>query len=274
VFGNKSVRPAHVQFTILPEWYQLLWLRWLAAMVFFALAVFVSVRYAMASEKRKRLQSELKQTISRLELEAIHLQINPHFIFNCLNAIQNAIHKNNTERASYFINRFAKLMRKALMLSKESFITIDEEYSFINNYLEVEQLRHNGAFDYRVEIDPGLDANATYVPAFILQTFIENSINHGVRYLKGEKGEIVLRFVKTDKLEIHLDDNGIGIVASKVINQNSLSQHSSKGLELMHARVDSLNKLYHRNIEIRITDKSERNKEEHGTEVVISLNLS
>ena len=274
VFGNKSVRPAHVQFTILPEWYQLLWLRWLAAMVFFALAVFVSVRYAMASEKRKRLQSELNQTISRLELEAIHLQINPHFIFNCLNAIQNAIHKSNTERASYFINRFAKLMRKALMLSKESFITIDEEYSFINNYLEVEQLRHNGGFDYRVEIDPGLDANATYVPAFILQTFIENSINHGIRYLKEEKGEIVLRFVKTDRLEIHLDDNGIGIVASKIINQNSLSQHSSKGLELMQARVDSLNKLYHRNIEIRITDKSELNKEEHGTEVVISLNLS
>jgi len=273
VFGNQSIRPAHLKFTILPEWYQLLWLRWLSGLVFVMLSVFITFKYSRQNEKRKLLKAELNQTISRLELEAIHLQINPHFIFNCLNAIQNAIHKNNAETASYFINRFARLMRKALMLSKESFITIDEEYSFINNYLEVERLRANNNFDYSIEIDPALNKNATFVPAFILQTFIENSINHGIKYLKDERGMIILRFIKTGRLEIRLDDNGIGIKAAKLIDQNTLSQHSSKGLELMQARVDSLNKIYHRNIQVSIIDRAELNKNEHGTSVIISLDL-
>jgi len=272
LFGNKSIRPAHIEFTIVPEWYQLIWLRWLAALALVAIAIFITFKYSKQHEKRKRLRSELSQTISRLELEAIHSQIKPHFIFNCLNAIQNAVYNNNVESASYFINRFAKLMRKALMLSKESFISIDEEYEFINNYLEVEKLRHNNRFDYSIEVDPALNKSASIVPAFVLQPFIENGINHGIKYLKDEKGLITLKFTKTDTLEIRLDDNGIGICASKKISENR-SGHSSKGIELVTARIASLNKIYSKNIQIKIVDKTELDKNERGTTVILSINL-
>lgn len=273
VFGNKSLHPAHIKFTILPEWYQLLWLRWLAALAVIALAVIITLKYSSQLEKRKRLQSELNQTISRLELEAIHIQINPHFIFNCLNAIQNSIHNNNTEKAEYFINRFAKLMRKALMLSKETFISIDEEYNFINNYLEVEQLRHNNGFSFLIEIDASLNKSAPLIPAFCLQPFIENAIVHGIKYLKNEKGLITLRILKKDRLEIRLTDNGIGIEASKKLKEKNLGNHHSKGIELMLARVASLNKIYSRNIEVKITDRGDPDSKDHGTSIVISLNL-
>jgi ligand-binding sensor domain-containing protein len=273
VFGNKSLYPAHIKFTILPEWYQLLWLRWLAALAVIPLAVIITLKYSSQLEKRKRLQSELNQTISRLELEAIHIQINPHFIFNCLNAIQNSIHNNNTEKAEYFINRFAKLMRKALMLSKETFISIDEEYNFINNYLEVEQLRHNNGFSFLIEIDGSLNKSAPLIPAFCLQPFIENAIVHGIKYLKNEKGLITLQILKKDRLEIRLTDNGIGIEASKKLKEKNLGNHHSKGIELMLARVASLNKIYSRNIEVKITDRGDPDGKDHGTSIVISLNL-
>ena len=272
-FGNKSIQTAHITFIIAPEWYQLLWLRWAAVSAMVMLTIFITFWYGKRNEKRRRLRSELNQTISRLELEAIHSQINPHFIFNCLNAIQNAVYKNNVETASYFINRFAKLMRMALMLSKESFISIDEEYSFISNYLEVEQLRYNNSFDYTIEIDSTLNKSIAVVPAFVLQPFIENAINHGIKYLKGEKGMITLKFIKTDKLEIRLDDNGIGIAASKKIYQNSSGQYKSKGTELIYARVDSLNKIYKKNIQVKIIDKGELNDNTRGTTVIISLDL-
>ena len=164
-------------------------------------------------------------------------------------------------------------MRQALMLSKETFISIDEEFNFINNYLEVEKLRHNNSFEYTIEIDNKLNKSIPGVPAFVLQPFIENAINHGIKYLKNEKGVISLKFIRTDKLEIHLDDNGIGINASRKIKKGSIGQHSSKGIELMQARVESLNKIYQRNIQIKITDKTELNSNEHGTTIIISLDL-
>jgi signal transduction histidine kinase len=273
VFGNKSLKAAHLQFTIVPEWYQLAWLRWLSALAAIVLAIFITFKYSKQFEKRKRLRSELKQTISRLELEAIHSQINPHFIFNCLNAIQSAIYKNNTETATYFINRFAKLMRQALMLSKESFISIDEECSFINNYLEVEKLRYNNSFEYSIDVAPGLNKSAPFVPAFILQPFIENAINHGIKYLKNEKGLITLRFEMAGRLIIHIEDNGIGINAARKINEQSSGMHRSKGTELILARVKSLNEIYNKGIEISITDKQDNGSNGRGTIVTISLSI-
>jgi hypothetical protein len=271
IFGNRSSAPAHIQFTIVPEWYELLWLRLVVAVSVLLMLLWFTFRYSRRIEQRRRLQSELNQTISRLELEAIRLQINPHFIFNCLNAIQNSIYEHNADRASYFISRFAKLMRKALMLSKESFITVDEEYDFLNNYLEVEQLRHNHSFDYSIKIAPAVNRTQPVIPAFVLQPFIENAINHGLKYLKTERGNIELSFSGSDRLVLRLEDNGIGIDASKEIHRRNSSKHTSRGIELMLARVESLNKIYNRNIAIAISDRQHEGGQAHGTLVIITL---
>ncbi|PQJ11046.1 hypothetical protein CJD36_013840 [Flavipsychrobacter stenotrophus] len=271
IFGNRSVRPSHITFTILPEWYQQLWLRWLAGLLVVMAVAGITFYYSKIHEKRRRVRSELLQTISRLELEAIQQQIDPHFIFNCLNAIQGVIYKNNTDVASYFINRFAKLMRKGLMLSKETFISVEEEYEFINNYLEVEQLRLNNSFDFTIVVDGSINKSQPLVPAFILHPFIENAINHGIKYLKGERGTINVEFVKTDRMEIRLTDNGIGVNASKKIKEQRLSGHTSKGTELILARVESLNKIYNKDIGVEILDRSDQGPGERGTIVIISF---
>jgi sensor histidine kinase YesM len=137
----------------------------------------------------------------------------------------------------------------------------------------VEQLRHNNGFDYSIEIDVSLNRSTPVIPAFVLQPFIENAIVHGIKYLKNERGLISVQIVKKNRLEIKLSDNGIGIAASRKLKEKNLGSHHSKGIELMLARVASLNKIYSRNIDVNITDKSELISGEHGTIIIISLDL-
>lgn len=271
VFGNKSKQPAHISFTILPAWYQLWWVRTLAALLLIAIVAGITYLVSKRYERRRQLSNELRQTISRLELDAIKQQIDPHFIFNCLNAIQGVIYKSDTDTAAYFINRFARLMRKGLMLSKETFISIDEEYSFIDNYLEVEQLRLNKTFDYSITIDPAINKSQPIVPAFIVHPFVENAINHGIKYLKGQNGYINISVIKKDKIEIHITDNGIGINASRKLKEANASGHQSKGISLILSRVESLNEIYNRSINIQIADRSDQPGKERGTHIIISF---
>ncbi len=273
ILGNKSKIPAHITFTILPAWYQQIWLRVLAIVLVASIIAIITYYISKRYEKRRQLRNELRQTISHLELDAIKQQIDPHFIFNCLNAIQGVIYKSDTDTAAYFINRFAKLMRKGLMLSKETFISVDEEYSFLDNYLEVEQLRLNKSFDYTITIDPSINKSEPIVPAFIVHPFVENAINHGIKYVKGQKGKIDIRFICTDRIEIHLEDNGIGINASKKLKEANPSGHNSKGISLILSRVESLNKLYGRDISVQIADRSDKHPGEKGTIVIISFNI-
>jgi LytS/YehU family sensor histidine kinase len=275
VFGNKSNTSAQFTFEVKPAWYQTFIFKFF--IYTFLILMLIGFVYFFTKQKldKKRKEEDLKQLISKLELEAIRSQINPHFIFNCLNAIQNSIFKGEYEQASHYINRFAVLMRKTLELSKESYISIEEESEFIKNYMDVEKYRMNDKFDYSIIVDSQLDKMNAIIPAFILQPFIENSINHGIKYLKGEKGLIVLSFEKvSNQLIITIDDNGIGLNASKEIQRNSSSKHSSQGMDLIRRRAETLNNLYDKNITIEIKDKSDIRINERGTRTVITLNLN
>jgi ligand-binding sensor domain-containing protein len=274
VFGNISAKDLVYRIEILAAWYQRLWVKSIALIALLSALIFVVFRYTRMSEGKKNKEMALRQMVSKLELEAIRSQINPHFIFNCLNAIQNVILKRDYDGASYFINQFAVLMREGLELSKENFISIKEEVAFIGNYMEVEKLRLSNSFNYKIVVDEALSASKALIPAFVIQPLVENSINHGIRLLRNQTGEVSVSFIaEKDAVRIVIDDNGIGFNQSQKIKDEMLTFHHSKGMGLVHQRIHQMNELYGKEITLSVKDKSELDANQQGTTVELRLNF-
>jgi ligand-binding sensor domain-containing protein len=274
VFGNLSAKDLVYRIEILAAWYQRLWVKTIALMAFLSALIFGVFRYTRMREGKKSKEMAMRQMVSKLELEAIRSQINPHFIFNCLNAIQNVILKRDYDGASYFINQFAVLMRKGLELSKENFISIQEEVAFIGNYMEVEKLRLSNSFDYKIVVDEALSISKSLIPAFVIQPLIENSINHGIRLLRNQAGEVSVSFIaEKDAVRIVIEDNGIGLNQSQKIKDEMLTFHHSKGMGLVHQRIHQMNDLYSKEITLKVRDKSELDGNQQGTIVELSVNF-
>jgi hypothetical protein len=205
-YGHWSPLSA-LSFTIRSPWYATGWARALAYMLL-ALLLYAFFRYRTGQIKREsRLQAEM----FRLERAALQAQINPHFIFNCLNSIQHFILNNESDAAVLYLAKFAKLVRGALQASVSSQVSLNEEVKMLNNYLALEQLRFKNVFEYAISVDEKLDREGTFLPPLIVQPFVENAVLHGMRG-KEKGGQIEVRFLSADGfLHIQVCDNGPGM---------------------------------------------------------------
>ena len=173
--------------------------------------------------KTKRLMKihTMNQEISALEKSALQAQMNPHFIFNCLNAIQNFISQNDKEYAMDYLGKFAKLIRQYLNASVSDMITLDEEISMLNTYCELESLRFSERFVYEISLHEDIDTMAVRLPSMLIQPFVENAIIHGMK--SNANGFIKVQFNKiNDHLNVTIEDNGKGFDQSKVNIRKSL----------------------------------------------------
>ena len=163
--------------------------------------------------------------------------MNPHFIYNALNSIQNFIFKNDPEKANYLLSRFSNLMRKSLNLSKLNFIPIEEEIEFLENYLQLEKMRFEDKFDYSITKSENITLNEK-IPPLLIQPLIENSIKHAFSSID-KKGLISIRFSKSDsKLKITVDDNGKGI---KGVNIDDYTEENPHALYIIRERINIIN---------------------------------
>ncbi len=189
-------------------------------------------------------QDELKNinTIFQLEQQLLRNQINPHFIFNSLNSIQNLVLSNNSINAYEYISKFGKLLRKTLNNSDEILTPLNEELDNLKVYIELEMLRMNNKFNYVIEVDPIINLIAIKIPILLIQPYVENSIWHGFSGLaNNEEGMLILKIQqKAALLHIQIIDNGIGIEASRKLKEQI---HQSKGLNINIKRLDSINYL-------------------------------
>jgi len=171
------------------------------------------------------------------ELNTLRNQMNPHFIYNALNSIQNFIFKNDPVRANYLLSRFGTLIRKSLDLSKLNYIPIDEEITFLENYLELEKMRFEDRFDFNIIKSQNITNNEK-VPPLLIQPIIENSIKHGFSGIK-KKGQITIEFVKTtSNLKIYVSDNGKGI---KPVNIDDKDEEKPHALYIIRERINIIN---------------------------------
>lgn len=216
--------------------------------------------------KRQRIKQSqrelfLKAKISDVELKALRLQINPHFIFNSLNSISDFIQKNDVQKADHYLLKFAKLMRAILENSEEKEITIAEELNMLELYMSLEAMRLNNTFTYEFIIEDDIDIHNTFIPPLILQPFVENSIWHGLAKNDIE-GKITIHITKDNSmLNCIVEDNGIGR------NTNEKSNQKSYGMKITKDRLDVLNKIKNTNANISIVDL------EKGTRVEVTLPL-
>lgn len=231
------------------------------------IAVFIIVLLVFRHNNEKL---RLKQRASELEMQALRAQMNPHFIFNCLSAINHFILDNETDKASDYLTRFSRLMRMVLVNAGKESITLEEELDMIRLYLDMEQLRFKDAFEYTINISPGLQPSMVNVPCFILQPFCENAIWHGLLHKEG-KGRLELQLTRKEtQLVISIKDNGIGMEKAAKLKTKTVE---SMGQKLSASRLALFNKGKFSSSYFTIHDIKDKNGITAGTEVVLKINL-
>jgi len=212
----------------------------------------------------------LQKELAEYEQKALHLQMNPHFVFNCLGSISSFIVQNGTDSAIKYLSKFSKLMRLTLEYSKESLIPIDKEIESLQNYLELEQLRFNQVFDFTIVKSDEIEDD-TAIPPLLLQPFVENAIIHGLMPKK-EQGRIDVTFaIDGDNLVCTITDNGIGIDKSRQMKEQSVSVHKSMALDITKKRLEMIKAITSRKANVDITERADDRGEVIGTQVVITL---
>ena len=235
-----------INFSIQEAWAEKLWVKALLGLVgLLLLSLFIRWRIKIAKRKieKEKAQLQLEKDLISLENKALQLQMNPHFIFNCLNSIQGQIGKVEDRKVKYNLAKFSKLMRSILNHSRQERISLQEEIDLLINYLGLEQISRNQSFDFSIDMDESIDPETTMIPPLMMQPFVENAIIHGVGPLKDRKGHIQINFkLKGQYLLCEIQDNGIGRAAAKEIKSQQANKNKSVALKVNSERLDLLHK--------------------------------
>ena len=214
-----------------------------------------------------RLALKLKE-MEELKMTALQSQMNPHFLFNSLNSINNFVIKSEVEKASDYITKFSKLIRVILNSSSSPTTTLSEELSILALYVKLEQMRVSGGFEYIVTVDESLDLDSIKVPTLFLQPFIENSIWHGIMKVEGEKFIKLTIKEENENVICTILDNGIGINKNKKVTHIS-ERRKFLGAEATENRI----RMLHQNKGVEIETKDISNETTTGTKVTITFPL-
>ncbi len=234
----------------------------LLSLVLIGSLIFFYFLYKNVREKRKANQ--------KLLLKSLRTQMNPHFIFNALNSVNNFIAKNDEKAANKFLADFSRLMRKVLDYSQKDFITFEEEIELNELYLKLEHFRFRDKFNYTFENNAKQYGYSQEVPPMLVQPFIENAVWHGLRYKEGEGHLDVSINEASDHLSIIIKDDGIGRKKSKALKTDNQKKYKSTGLENVSKRIALINDLYDKNYEIKVSDLNST-IEDTGTIVEIKI---
>jgi len=214
----------------------------------------------------------ITQKNKKIALQSLRREMNPHFIFNSLNSVNQFIAQNKELEANKYLSSYSKLMRNIMENSNKDFITLSTEIEQMKEYLELEHMRFQDKFTYRIDVDQELDIDAILIPNMLIQPQLENAIWHGLRY-KDEKGFLRLDITKENNhyILISVEDNGIGLKKSEELKTRHQKTHKSRGLTNTRERINLLNNLYKCDINIEI---SEKNEPEPGVIIKIKIPLT
>jgi hypothetical protein len=226
---------------------------------------FIQRRIASIREK-----AALQQKMAETEMAALQAQMNPHFIFNCLNCIDSMVQDGDKFNATTYLNKFARLLRNVLEGSRSTTVSLSGDLVTLQLYLELECMRMDESFSWKIDLPEEVAAADIRVPSLIVQPYAENAILHGLRHLSGKKGELnIMVRLKGEVLIYTITDNGVGRAFAKTIQK---TQHTSFGLEITRERIEHFNQ--HNRGSVTITDLRNEKGEPEGTEVQVLLPLN
>lgn len=197
----------------------------------------------------------IRRKNKKIALQSLRREMNPHFIFNSLNSVNQFIAQNNELEANKYLSSYSKLMRNIMENSNRDFISLSTELEQLKEYLDLEHMRFRDKFAYRITVDEALDADATYIPNMLIQPQLENAIWHGLRYKEGA-GTLALTIHKEkESVIVQVEDDGIGLQKSRELKTKHQKRHNSRGLTNTGERIRLLNELYGMRIVMEVTDK-------------------
>lgn len=212
--------------------------------VLLAITGIVVLRNILARRKADKL----------LTLQSLGGQMNPHFIFNSLNSVNEYISQNDERKANRYLSDFSKLMRQVMDDSKHTMIPLNEEIDMLRLYLQLEHTRFSEKFDYTLTVDENLDPTDCTIPPMIVQPYLENAIWHGLRY-KDTKGQLKVHFSQSgNQVIVGVEDNGIGIAKSRELKTQNQKKQSSMGMKNIETRIQLLNEVYKAAISIQVIE--------------------
>lgn len=249
----------------------------------------MEAQYLEQLEKRKQIELEIKYEAekkrheaellrlqaTKLQLKALRAQMNPHFMYNALNSIQNYITSNEITSAAKYLAKFAKLMRQSLDYSDLEIISLEKEIEFLEDYLYInEKLRFEGRLKYEIFVHDDIEEDILGVPTMIVQPYVENAIEHGLRTKKDGFVKVKFMPLDDDNILCIVEDNGIGREKARQIRQQdpNYQNHRSRGTNITEKRLQILHHSKSQNVFVKTIDlKNARTKEPRGTRVEIQI---
>ncbi|HEY4336281.1 MAG TPA: histidine kinase, partial [Puia sp.] len=272
-FGQKSdVLTLNIE--VATPWWQTFWFEGLVLLAILCLAWLLASLRIRRIRNRQREKEQVSQRMMELEHTALQSQMNPHFIFNCLNSIQQYIFDQDIFAANKYLTGFSKLIRATLQNSSKPFILLSEEIGYLSGYLSLEKLRFKDKMDYTIVVDPTLQGSDYLVPPMLIQPYVENSMRHGLRHKTQGKGTILIRFRhEGHRLSVTVEDNGIGRKGAAAFKTREHIEYQSKGMSLTADRIRMINARYNDPIRVEVIDLEDDAGRPAGTRVVMEFPL-
>lgn len=241
----------------------------------FLLLTWLFVTLRIKNIRRRQMErEELNQRLAEMEITALQAQMNPHFIFNCLNSIQQYIFDQEVLAANRYLTGFARLIRSTLHNSSKAFISLADEIDYLSTYLSLEKGRFKEKMDYTIHADPSVDTSLYIIPPMLIQPFVENSMRHGLRHKTSGKGYIHIGIsMSGHRLMITVDDNGIGRKKAAHFKTREHIEYQSKGMSLTADRIRMMNVKYNDSIRVEVIDLEDALGQPGGTRVTMLFPL-
>jgi anti-sigma regulatory factor (Ser/Thr protein kinase) len=264
---------AELAITVLPPYWSTLWF-WSLVIGGLALLGYLVVKIRVNTiKKSEKVKLNYEKHLIELEAKALRSQMNPHFVFNCLNSIKALMQDNDTEKGVNYLTTFSKLIRTLFNNADKKEITLYDEIETCKYYLQLEAMRFDTKFSYIINVSHEIDLKSIYIPALIIQLFIENAIWHGIIPKPGGGNVTLSVLQQTNAVEIIIEDDGIGREASAKSRTKADIGHQSKGVNLTQSRLELDNLLRQRFASIKTVDKFDNEGKATGTKVIVSLPL-
>ncbi|MEM9720415.1 MAG: histidine kinase [Bacteroidota bacterium] len=273
--GNWSPREAVFHVHIDKFWYQTLWAKILFVLTGMGLIAgiyFYRLRQAIKKEQEK---NKYEKNLAEIKMQALTAQMNPHFIFNSLNSIDFYIIKNNTKKASKYLNSFSRLMRLILSNSRSNYVSLADDLEALKLYLEIEALRFNHRFSYEVTLDDTIDVDFLEIPPMLIQPYVENSIWHGLLHKK-DNGKITIHYRYDEAEEVltcTVEDNGIGRKKSMELKTQKESDRGRKsfGMNITKDKIEAMKFLHGIDAKVEVKDLYDPQENSMGTKVELMI---
>ena len=258
---------------ITPPFWKTWWFYFIVLLLAAAI-IYGLYRFRIAQvRKEEKLKTEFNKKLAEVEMTALRAQMNPHFLFNCLNSINRYIVKSDPETASGYLTKFSRLIRLILHNSKSPTVPLESELEALKLYIEMEEMRFDNQFNYKIQVGKNIEPQYVAVPPMILQPYVENAIWHGLMH-KEAKGSLLIDLTLEEKwLRCVIEDNGIGRKKAQELKSKSATRKKSMGMKITSDRLSLVNHLYNQKTKVDVIDLEDTNKKPSGTRVIVHIPL-